>query len=57
MFDFTGKIVIVTGGSGNLGGATARAFAAAGASLVIPDRNEEGLDALFSDLPGSDHVF
>jgi NAD(P)-dependent dehydrogenase (short-subunit alcohol dehydrogenase family) len=56
MFDFTGKIVIVTGGSGNLGSATVKAFAAAGASLVIPDRGNEGLDVLFPDLPGDDHV-
>jgi NAD(P)-dependent dehydrogenase (short-subunit alcohol dehydrogenase family) len=31
MFDFTDKVVIVTGASGNLGGAVARAYLAAGA--------------------------
>ncbi len=56
MFNFTGKVVVVTGGGGNLGSATVRAFAAAGASLVIPDRDADRLSSLFSDLAHGDHV-
>jgi NAD(P)-dependent dehydrogenase (short-subunit alcohol dehydrogenase family) len=37
--DFTGKVVIVTGAAGGIGQATARAFATAGARLVLVDRD------------------
>src|SRR5690348_3501131 len=37
--DFTGKVVVVTGAAGGIGQATARAFAKAGASLVLVDRD------------------
>lgn len=56
MFDFSGKVVIVTGGSGNLGGATARAFADAGATLVIPDRQSDRLREIFPDLSLDRHA-
>ena len=39
--DFTDKIAIVTGGASGMGAATAREFAAAGARVVIVDRNAE----------------
>lgn len=48
MPDFTDKIVLVTGATGNLGSAVAEAFAASGAHLVLPDRStqpEERLSA------------
>ncbi len=51
MFNFTDQIVLVTGASGNLGGATPRAFAAAGAVLVLPDRKHTELDDVVPDLP------
>ena len=41
--EWTGRAVVITGASGNLGAAVARAFAARGASLVLVDRH---LDAL-----------
>jgi NAD(P)-dependent dehydrogenase (short-subunit alcohol dehydrogenase family) len=56
VFDFTGKVVIVTGGSGNLGGATVHACAAAGASVVTTDRDSDRLQTLFPDLATGDHV-
>jgi NAD(P)-dependent dehydrogenase (short-subunit alcohol dehydrogenase family) len=37
--DFTGKVVVVTGAAGGIGQATARAFATAGARLVLVDRD------------------
>ena len=53
MYDFSSKIVMVSGASGNLGQAVARAFFAAGASLVLLDRNADQLSDLFPDLTGS----
>lgn len=53
MFDFTDRIVVVTGAAGNLGSATARAFQGAGARLVLVDRSPDRLPRLFPDLAGS----
>lgn len=39
--DFTGKAVIVTGAAAGIGEACARAFAAAGAGVILADVNEE----------------
>jgi len=56
MFDLTDQVVLVTGGSGNLGGATVRAFANAGAKLVVPDRAPDRVQELFPALIDStDH--
>jgi NAD(P)-dependent dehydrogenase (short-subunit alcohol dehydrogenase family) len=57
MFDFSGQVVMITGGVGNLGSAAARAFLAAGAKLVPVDRAQDRLEDTFADLVGSpDHV-
>jgi len=42
--EFDGKVVIVTGAASGLGRATALAFAAQGAKLVLADVDEKGLD-------------
>ena len=47
MFDFTDRVVIVTGAAGNLGSAVARAFQATGANLVLVDRKPDRLPSLF----------
>jgi NAD(P)-dependent dehydrogenase (short-subunit alcohol dehydrogenase family) len=43
-FDLTGKVCLVTGGSRGLGLEMCRAFAAAGADLVISSRKQEACD-------------
>jgi 3-oxoacyl-[acyl-carrier protein] reductase len=50
MFDLTGKKALVTGATGGIGGAIARALHAHGAHVGISGRNEEKLKALASEL-------
>jgi NAD(P)-dependent dehydrogenase (short-subunit alcohol dehydrogenase family) len=57
MFDFSDRVVIVTGAAGNLGSAVARAFQAAGAKLVLVDRAADRLPRLFPDLVESPNHF
>ena len=50
MFDLTGKTAIVTGASGGIGEAVARALHAQGASVVLHGTRAEKLEALQKDL-------
>lgn len=43
-FDLTDKVILVTGGSRGLGFEMCRAFAEAGATVVISSRKQEGCD-------------
>lgn len=57
MLDFSGRVVMVAGAAGNLGEAVARAFAEAGARLVLLDRGADRLAALYPDLArAEDHL-
>lgn len=48
--EFDGKVVLVTGSGQGIGLATARAFAAQGASVVLNDVNQETLDKAAQEL-------
>ncbi len=55
MFDLTGKGALVTGASGGIGKAIAKALHAQGATVAISGTNKEKLDALAAEL--GDRVF
>ncbi len=47
---FTDKVAIITGGASGMGAATARKFAAAGARVIIIDRNAEEAQSIANDI-------
>lgn len=57
MFDLTGKTALVTGATGGIGEAIARAFHAQGATLALSGTRKEVLDKLAADLGERAHVF
>jgi 3-oxoacyl-[acyl-carrier protein] reductase len=50
MFDLSGKTALVTGATGGIGGAIARAFHAQGAHVVLSGTRESALEALKAEL-------
>jgi 3-oxoacyl-[acyl-carrier protein] reductase len=56
MFDLTGKCALVTGASGGIGGATARALHAAGATVALSGSRTAPLEALAAALGSRAHV-
>jgi len=54
--DFSGQVVIVTGGANGIGRTTARAFAEAGAWVAIWDMQQEAGEALAADLTEQGHT-
>ena len=50
MQDFEGKVAVITGGASGIGLGMARAFAGAGANLVLADLDQEALDAAAMEL-------
>ncbi len=56
MFDLTGKKALVTGASGAIGGAIARALHAQGATVALHGTRKEALDALAVELGDRTHV-
>ncbi|MFS8039069.1 3-oxoacyl-[acyl-carrier-protein] reductase [Xanthobacter sp. AM11] len=56
MFDLTGKTALVTGATGGIGGAIAKALHAQGATLAISGTRAEALEALAAELGGRVHV-
>ncbi|MGD9644523.1 MAG: SDR family oxidoreductase [Pirellulales bacterium] len=57
LFDLTGRVALITGASGHLGGALARALAEAGASVVCASRDVDRAKAMAASLPGAARHF
>ena len=57
MFDFTDRVVIVTGAAGSLGSAIARAFRSAGAKLTLVDQRDGRLQQIYPEMADSPDVF
>jgi len=56
MFDLTGKTALITGASGGLGGAIAKALHAQGASVALSGTRRDALDALAGEIGDRVHV-
>lgn len=56
MFDLTGKNALVTGASGGIGGAIAKALHSAGATVALSGTRVEPLEALAAELGERAHV-
>jgi 3-oxoacyl-[acyl-carrier protein] reductase len=56
MFDLTGKTALVTGASGGIGGAVARAFHRQGATVAISGTRRDALQELAGELADRVHV-
>ena len=56
MFDLTGRTALVTGASGGIGGAVARALHGQGATVVLSGTRREALEAVAFELGERTHV-
>ena len=56
MFDLSGRSALVTGASGGIGGAVARALNARGAAVALSDVRPKGLEQLAAELGERVHV-
>ncbi|MFI0514554.1 SDR family NAD(P)-dependent oxidoreductase [Streptomyces sp. WSLK1-5] len=54
-FDFTDKVMLVTGGAGGIGSALCRRFASGGARVVVVDIDETRAAKVAAGLPGAGH--
>jgi len=52
-YDFSGQVALVTGAASGLGRATAKAFAASAAAVVLVDRDENKLAGVLSEVTGA----
>jgi hypothetical protein len=57
LYDLTGRVAVITGGSSGVGAASARRLAELGATIVIGYNSGQGrAEALAAELPGSGHI-
>lgn len=50
LFDLTGKVALISGASRGIGETIAKAYAAAGASVVLSSRKQEGVDGVAAQI-------
>ena len=50
LYDFTGKVILITGAAGAIGSEAARQFAIAGANVALTDINEEKVKAVAAKI-------
>lgn len=55
-FDFTDKVMLVTGGAGGIGSALCRRFASGGARCIVVDIDDARATKVAADLPGAGHT-
>jgi len=56
-FDFSNKVIVITGAAGGIGSHLATDFATRGACIVALDLNESKIKTLINDLPGAGHSY
>ena len=56
-FNFSNKVIVITGGAGGIGSHLAREFSGRGAQLVLLDLNKTRLEKVAAELTGSNHHF
>ena len=56
MFDLNGKSALVTGASGGIGSAVAKALASQGATVVLTGRRQDALEAVAAEIGSRAHV-
>jgi short-subunit dehydrogenase len=54
--ELAGRTALLTGATGGLGRAIAKALAERGATLILSGRKAEALEALAAELPGDGHI-
>src|SRR4051795_785888 len=55
VLNFSGKVALITGAAAGMGLATAKAFAEAGAAVVLADFKEEAVKAAAEELVAAGH--
>ena len=56
-FNYSGKVIVITGGAGGIGSHLAREFASRGAQLVLLDLNKNRLENVIAQLAGTEHHY
>ncbi len=54
-YNYSNKVIVITGGAGGIGSHLAREFSMRGATLVLLDLDAQRLEATMSTLTGTGH--